>query len=371
MESLSEVISAVQLLQKRETERMKITLANQKAESECLKITIQLKQEIYDLQTRETKRMKITLENQKAESERIKITIQLKQEIYDLQTSVSELIQRDEFLTKQIDDKHSKTCSKQYEGLEICFQNLRNRLNLIDNKSRAKNVLINNVEEKSTENATQLLTKVTQIMQDVDNSIHVTHAYRIGKSTNKIKTKPRPIIACLQTEKPKYAAVKQAFRLKKSTQFKNAFISEDLCPDFKISRQEQLSKYKDMKQKYRTVCFKGTELIGKIKKQSVTQSHSSAHHSLVIRPAPSLVTRNSKHISQNFSGQLTPRPPSPCAPPVTNPARFPVSPITGSKHLQLTLCPPSPHYTIQDSVTSSVVPSTLRRSSRLSIKNNN
>ena len=71
-------------------------------------------------------------------------------------------------------------------------------------------------------------------MQDVDNTIHVTHAYRIGQTIN--KSKPRPIIVFLETEKQKYTAVKQAYRLKRSTIFQNAFISEDLCHDFKISR---------------------------------------------------------------------------------------------------------------------------------------
>ena len=115
---------------------------------------------------------------------------------------------------------------------------MRNRVNLIDNKSRAKNIMINNVKEKSTENTIHLITKVNQIMHDVDNTIHVTHAYRIGQTDN--KSKPRPIIACLETEKQKYAAVKQAYRLKCSKKFQNAFISEDLCQDFKISH-EQLS----------------------------------------------------------------------------------------------------------------------------------
>ena len=118
-------------------------------------------------------------------------------------------------------------------------------------------------EEKSTKNAIHLITKVNQIMHDVDNTIHVTHAYRIGQTNN--KSKQRPIIACLETETLKYAAVKQAYRLKRSTKFQNAFISEDLCHNFKISRQEQLSKHKEMKQQYRYVCFRGTELIEKNK----------------------------------------------------------------------------------------------------------
>ena len=48
-------------------------------------------------------------------------------------------------MTKLIHDNHPQINFKQYESLE----NLRNRVNLIDNKSRAKNIFINNVEEKS------------------------------------------------------------------------------------------------------------------------------------------------------------------------------------------------------------------------------
>ena len=161
-------------------------------------------------------------------------------------------------MTELIDDNHTQSNSKQCESREISIQNLRNRVNLIDNKTRAKNIL-NNVEEKSTENAIQLITKVNQIMQDLDNTIHVTHAYRIGQTNN--MSKPRPIIACLETEKKKYGAVKQAYRLKCSTKFQNAFNSEYLCQDFKISTEEQLSKSKEMKQQYRIVYFRGTELI--------------------------------------------------------------------------------------------------------------
>ena len=46
---------------------------------------------------------------QKAETERTKITLQLKQEISDLQTKVSELIQRDIFVTELINDNHTQT----------------------------------------------------------------------------------------------------------------------------------------------------------------------------------------------------------------------------------------------------------------------
>ena len=106
-------------------------------------------------------------------------------------------MQRDKFVTELIDDNHTQNNSKQCESLEISIHNLRNRENLIDNKSGAKNILINNVEEKSTENAIQLITIVNQIIHDVDNTIHVTHAYRIRQINN--KSKPLPITACLET----------------------------------------------------------------------------------------------------------------------------------------------------------------------------
>ena len=54
-----------------------------------------------------------------------------------------------------------------------------------------------------------------------NNTIQVTHAYRIGKSIN--KSEPQSIIACLETDKQKYAAVKKSFRLKHSIQFQNAY----------------------------------------------------------------------------------------------------------------------------------------------------
>ena len=78
-------------------------------------------------------------------------------------------------------------------SLEISIQNLRNRVNLVDNESRTKNILINYVGGKLTENAIQLITKVNQIMHDVDNTIHATHPYRIGQ-INKSKPQPRLVL---------------------------------------------------------------------------------------------------------------------------------------------------------------------------------
>ena len=80
---------------------------------------------------------------QKAETERTKITLELKQKNSVLQKKVSELIQRFKFVTELIDVNHTQNNSKQCEPLEISIQNLRNKVNLIDSKSRAKNMLCN------------------------------------------------------------------------------------------------------------------------------------------------------------------------------------------------------------------------------------
>ena len=63
---------------------------------------------------------------QKAETELMKITLELEQKISDLLTKVSEWIQRDKFVTELIDDNHSQINSKQYESLEVSIQNLKN-----------------------------------------------------------------------------------------------------------------------------------------------------------------------------------------------------------------------------------------------------
>ena len=63
---------------------------------------------------------------QKAETERTKIILELKQEISNLQTKVSEFIQRDKFVTELIDDNHTQNNSKHCESLEILIKNLIN-----------------------------------------------------------------------------------------------------------------------------------------------------------------------------------------------------------------------------------------------------
>ena len=78
-------------------------------------------------------------------------------------------------MTELIDDNHTENNSKQRESLEIQIQNLRNRVNLIDNKSRAKNISLIMLETNQPKILYKLITKVTQIMHDVYNKICTRH----------------------------------------------------------------------------------------------------------------------------------------------------------------------------------------------------
>ena len=168
-----------------------------------------------------------------------------------------------------------------------------------------------------------------------------------------------------------------------------------------------------MKQQYRSVCFRGTELIGKNKKQSVIESNTANHSTTVAKPAQSAAPVINKRQSQDSNKQLTPRPPSPSAlpgtwnaqssvhmnkrpskqyyrqltPRATYPSESSADTNFASKRSHHSALqppppstPPSPSTSSQvvdttsncatiGTVASNVAPLTLRRSSRLLIKN--
>ena len=78
-----------------------------------------------------------------------------------------------------------------------------------------------------------------------------------------------------------------------------------------------------MKERYRTVCFSGTELIVKNKKQSVIKSNAAAQSTTVTKPAQSPVPVINKRQPQHSTRQLTPQPQSPSALPTTWPVLSP------------------------------------------------
>ena len=82
-----------------------------------------------------------------------------------------------------------------------------------------------------------------------------------------------------------------------------------------------------MKQQYRSVYIRETELIGKNKKQSLIKSNTADHSTTVAKPAQSTVSVINKRQPQDSNRQLTPRPPSPSALPVTLPVAQSTVPV--------------------------------------------
>ena len=92
---------------------------------------------------------------------------------------------------------------------------------------------------------------------------------------------------------------------------------------------------------YRTVCFRGTELIEK----KVIKSNTAAHSTTVTKRAQSPVPESNKHQHQHSSRQLPPRPRSHSALPVTWPAPSPVpmnKRLSKQYYIQLTPRPTCP-----------------------------
>ena len=98
-----------------------------------------------------------------------------------------------------------------------------------------------------------------------------------------------------------------------------------------------------MKQQYRSVCFRGMELIGKNKKQSVIKSNTADHSTTVTKPAQSPVPLINKRKPKDSNRQLTPRPPSPSALPIIWPVAQSTVPVINKhkpQHSNRQLTPP-------------------------------
>ena len=92
-----------------------------------------------------------------------------------------------------------------FEKLETSVFNMASLVNVLDNKSREKNILINNVREQQFENSGQLIT----IVENIDKNVTVTRAYRTGEQSGNLQ-KNRPIIASLLDKQQRFSVVRHA-----------------------------------------------------------------------------------------------------------------------------------------------------------------
>ena len=128
-------------------------------------------------------------------------------------------------------------------------------VNVLDNKSREKNILINNVREQQFENSGQPIA----IVKNIDKNVTVTRAYRTGEQPGNSQ-KDRSIIASLLDKQQRLSVIWHAHKLK-YTDHRNVYITEDLCQEWKAARQTQLPLYNVKRQKYRYVYFRGKMLV--------------------------------------------------------------------------------------------------------------
>ena len=82
---------------------------------------------------------------------------------------ISELKEKDVFQTKIINELKSKLnqSMNKFEKLETSVFNMASLVNILDNKSREKNILINNAREQQFENSGQLIAIVKNIYKNV------------------------------------------------------------------------------------------------------------------------------------------------------------------------------------------------------------
>ena len=145
----------------------------------------------------------------------------------------------------------------QLEKLETSVFNMVSLVNVLDNKSREKNILINNVREQQFENSGQLITIVKKIVKNINKNVTVTRAYKTGGQSGNLQ-KNRQIIASVLDKQKRFSIVWQAQKhkpltIKTSTSLKTCTRNR--------TRQAQLPLYNEKRQEYRNVYFRGKMLV--------------------------------------------------------------------------------------------------------------
>ena len=177
---------------------------------------------------------------------------------------INDIIERDRFQHQIIEELQStvKKLTKDVNDQSEQIKAHKNIINRLDNKARENNIVITNFTEQPRENYESLMDNVKKIVKHIDPTIQVTKAFRSGKqrdgNTEVQKTKPRPIIASLINEQKRDTILKNAFKLK--TFKPTVFITDDICPDWKNERNEQMNEYFEKKKIYKKVYFRGRKL---------------------------------------------------------------------------------------------------------------
>ena len=114
---------------------------------------------------------------------------QLEKDVSEHKEIISELKEKDVFQTKIINELKSKLnqSMNKFEKIETSVFNMASLVNVLDNKSREKHILINNVREQQFENSGQLIAIVKKIVNNIDKNVTVTRAYRTGEQSGNLQ----------------------------------------------------------------------------------------------------------------------------------------------------------------------------------------
>jgi len=162
-------------------------------------------------------------------------------------------------------DKLEKT----YNNLDRELINIKRNVVTLDNKSRRKNIMINNIPTKHSENKEQLAERAEKIIKKINPACQITNFHQISNSDPLTSTNKFSVLATLDSENIRNSVLRNSFKLKDD--FPGIFISKELCPKTLSKRKMKMPEYHQAKKTYKSVYFRGSTLIkiGKINPHTV------------------------------------------------------------------------------------------------------
>ena len=162
------------------------------------------------------------------------------------------------------------------------FDSVVERIRILGDGSRRKNIRITGLAELSHENSEQTQHKVQKLISEnlQLKNVNITSAFRVGKQPSQ---NPRPIVAQLSSVNCKVACFKSSNRLKGS----NIYISEDVCKATQDIRRQKLHLLKQKRDEGYIAYFSGTEIIAKTKRHNQRNMNASTSAQNSLNPAPS------------------------------------------------------------------------------------
>ena len=130
----------------------------------------------------------------------------LHREIKELRGENVELKKSLEFSQCEIDSLKKRIPEVQNVLNNVGSVDLTNRIRLLEDQGKKKNLRITGLPELSSENSEQTQEKVQKLISEKLNlnNVHVKSAYRAGANSMRTNNQPRPIIAKLSSFNEKY-----------------------------------------------------------------------------------------------------------------------------------------------------------------------